>query len=147
MIVIAIPEEIKLLKLTDWDSSKQLILTGVGGTNIIKSLMNVDRETPILNIGYAGSSVIPVGKRVSIRRVQLYHPNVEFEEQTWDLGGEVDCFTSGDFVTMTKIKEPCVFDMELAYILALGFKNVRAEKIVSDVLNIEEFFKTKQEEE
>lgn len=38
-------------------------------------------------------------------------------------------------------KENNVFDMELAFIMAMGFKNVKSEKIVSDNLNLKEFEK------
>ena len=136
MIVVAMQEERKLAKSND-----AILVTGVGGINIIKSLQNISRDTPIHNVGYAGSNSIPKGTRVRIGRVQLYHPNVEYAEPWFGLDGDVPCYTSSDFVLSTEIKEPCVFDMELAYILALGFTNVTAEKIISDNLNEEEFEK------
>ena len=46
------------------------------------------------------------------------------------------CYTSNDFVTSTTIKEDCVFDMELAYIAAMGFQHLHALKIVSDNLSL-----------
>lgn len=52
---------------------------------------------------------------------------------------DIKCYTSNDFVLNTDIKEPCVFDMELAYIMALGFKRVKSIKIVSDNLSIKEY--------
>ena len=50
-------------------------------------------------------------------------------------------FVLNDFVLETKIKKPVVFDMELAYILALGFKNVESIKIVSDNLSLKQYEK------
>ena len=116
-----------------------IIKTGVGALNIIQKLQNASRQMKILNFGYAGSNSIPVGTEVKIGTCQLYHPNVEYDEPIYQLTGDVPCYTSNDFVLKTDIKTPCVFDMELAYILALGFKNVESIKIVSDNLSLEEY--------
>lgn len=135
MIVVAMEQE---KNIADLSKDNRIIVTGVG-INVIKALMPLNRDTPIHNIGYAGSNCIPIGTKVNIGMVRMYHPNVTFEEPTYNLGGDIPCYTSSDFVTKTDIKEPCVFDMELAYILAMGFTNVTAEKIVSDNLSVKEF--------
>lgn len=136
MTVIATDDELKLVQ-----DKLNIIKTGVGGLNVIKSLKDLSRNTKILNIGYVGSNNIPIGTRVKIGQCRLYHPNVEYKEPTYKLNGNVTCYTSNDFVLSTDIKEPCVFDMELAYILALGFKNVESIKIVSDNLSLKEYEK------
>lgn len=118
------------------------IVTGEGAINVMRSLADVRRDTPILSVGYAGSNSIPVGTRVRVGRVRLYHPNATYEEPEFELDGDVTCYTSSDFVTETDIGEPCVFDMELAYILAMGFTDVVAEKVVSDNLSIRQYHKT-----
>lgn len=133
LVVVATENEKKLI------CAPNIIVTGVGALNVISALKDVDRLTPIYNFGYAGSNVLPVKTRVNVGSVRLYHPNVEYDEPCYDLDGDVPCFTSNDFVTKTDIKEPCVFDMELAFILALGFKNVVSVKIVSDNLCLEEY--------
>ena len=133
-VVIAMPEEIELV-----DDKSNYIITGIGALNIFKALKDVDRNEPLFNVGYAGSNCIPVGTRVKVGKVKAYHPNIDFKEPEYDLGGDTPCFTSSDFVLSTEKKEPCVFDMELAYIMAMGFKNVKAEKIVSDCLDIKQF--------
>ena len=115
------------------------LVTGVGALNVIRNLAPIDRNTPILNVGYAGSNSIPVGTRVRVGKVSSYHPNVKFDEPTYKLDGEIPCYTSSDFVTQTDIDEPCVFDMELAYILAMGFTDVVSEKVVSDNLSMGEY--------
>lgn len=135
MIVVAMKQE---RKLVDFSKDNKFIITGVG-INVIKALMPLDRDTPIHNIGYAGSNCLPIGTKVNIGMVQMYHPNVDYKETIYNLSGDIPCYTSSDFVTKTDIKEPCVFDMELAYILAMGFTNVTAEKIVSDNLSVKEF--------
>lgn len=138
MIVVAMPEEVKLAK----PDGNGVLVTGVGALNVIKSMKNIDRRTPIVNVGYAGSNTIKKGTWVKVGKVKTFHPNVAFDEPTFMLNGDTPCYTAGDFVTCAQIKEPCVFDMELAYILALGFTNVTSYKLVSDCLNTKEFEET-----
>ena len=45
------------------------------------------------------------------------------------------CYTNCDFVLASDYKD-CVFDMELAFIAALGFKNLHSFKYVSDNLSL-----------
>lgn len=135
-IVIASEYERKLI---NDDAQGDVIVTGVGALNVINAMKNIDRREQIYNIGYAGSNVLPIGSKAPIKRVKAYHPNCTFDEPEYCLNGEVTCYTAGDFVTETDIKEPCVFDMELAVILAMGFENVTADKVVSDNLSVKEF--------
>ena len=137
MIVIACKNELELTK----GHNDTIIITGVGPLNIIESLKNLDKDTPILNIGYAGSNKLPVGTVVEVGESRLYHPNADFNSPEYKLSGDIKCYTSNDFVLHTDIEEPVVFDMELAYILALGFTNVKSIKIVSDNLDIKEYEK------
>lgn len=134
LIVVATPEEVGLVK-----DRSNILITGVGGLNVIRALQDVPRSTPLFNIGYAGSNFLKVGTEVSIGSVRLYHPNVDYKEPEFELFGNMLCYTSNDFVLETDIKEPCVFDMELAYILAMGFKFVTARKVVSDNLNLHQY--------
>ena len=48
------------------------------------------------------------------------------------------CFSNCDFVLASDYKD-CVFDMELAFIVGMGFTDVRALKIVSDNLSLHEY--------
>lgn len=137
MIVVATEEEKKLIE--EKHSRDNIVVTGVGGLNVIRKLQYYNRETPILNYGYAGSNSLPIGTVVNVGGCRLYHPNVEYREPIYTLSGDVPCYTSNDFVLRTDIKEPVVFDMELAYILALGFQNVESIKIVSDNLSLEQY--------
>ena len=137
MIVVATYEEKK--RALEEYGVDDIVVTGVGGLNVIRKLQYYNRETPILNFGYAGSNSLPVGTKVSVGGVRLYHPNVEYREPIFALGGDIPCYTSNDFVLQTDIKEPALFDMELAYILALGFHNVKSIKIVSDNLSLKQY--------
>lgn len=135
-IVVAKEDE---LSLCGDVGQHETIVTGVGALNVIQALMDVDRDEPLFNIGYAGSNNMDIGTRVRVGRVGLHHPNVEFESPEFILDGNTPCYTSNDFVLKSDDSEPCVFDMELAYILAMGFKNVISEKIVSDNLSLKDY--------
>ena len=140
MIVVATEAEYKKFK----SESDDTIMTGVGYGNVYKALADLPRDTPILNIGYAGSNNIPIGTVCHIGECRNYHPNVEFNETTYHLPGDCVCYTSNDFVLHTDIKESVVFDMELYAILSMGFTNVKAIKIVSDNLSLKEYEKVEQ---
>lgn len=140
MIVVATEAEFKKFG----SDSEETIITGVGYGNVYKALANVPRDTPIVNIGYAGSNKLPIGTICNIGECRNYHPNVEFNEVIYQLSGNCTCYTSNDFVLQTDIEEPAVFDMELYAILSMGFTNVRAVKVVSDNLSLKEYEKVEQ---
>lgn len=140
MIVVATDEEYKLAKKRF--PHKKIVQTGVGALNVIRTLKKYPKWIPIINFGYAGSNNIPIGTEVSVGFSKHYHPNVEYLEPAYvinDKESQIWCYTSNDFVLETKEIDPCVFDMELAYIMALGFKNVKSIKIVSDNLSLKDY--------
>lgn len=145
LVVIAEKEELKLVEELGYENNP-ILITGVGGVNVINALKDIPRDTEILNIGYAGSSSFEVGTRLQIVSVGTNHERAQFKEATKpllvDVFKEYDdtayCYTSTDFVTETNKTEPCVFDMELAFISAL-FNNVRSIKVVSDKLSLEQY--------
>ena len=137
MIVVATDTEYELAK--ERFENQKIIKTGIGALNIAKTLKNYPKHIKITNFGYAGSNNIPKDTEVKVGTCKLYHPNVEYAEPEYNLNGDTPCYTSVDFVTSTKIKEPAVFDMELAFILGLGFTNVESIKIISDNLSLEEY--------
>ena len=130
-------------------SDVPVIYTGVGAINIIQSLQAIDREAELINIGYAGSANFDLGTWVEVIEVRLNHPNVTYPEPKLmlideTLGVELPldhetrravCYTNTDFVLASDYKD-CVFDMELAFIAALGFKNLHSLKYVSDNLSL-----------
>lgn len=137
LVVVATDQE---YKQACENTKFKVVKTGVASGNVIQVLKDVNKNTKIINVGFAGSNCLPVGTIAKIKNSFLYHPNVSFEEKTYQLGGEVDCYTSHDFVLSTNIKEPVVFDMELNTICALGFE-VESYKIVSDNLNLNQYEK------
>ena len=126
-------------------SKEEIIFTGVGAINIIRTLQNLDRSAELYNIGYAGSANFDLGTWVEVTEVRLNHPNVTYPEPELRptpipslKGREIKraiCYTNTDFVLASDYKD-CVFDMELAFIAALGFKNLHAIKYVSDNLSL-----------
>ena len=133
-------------------SDATLIYTGVGAINIIRSLQDLDREAELYNIGYAGSANFDLGTWVEVTEARLNHPNVTYKEpelivESLKLKVERSslvesgkyrsaiCYTNTDFVLASDYKD-CVFDMELAFIAALGFKHLHSLKYVSDNLSL-----------
>ncbi len=129
----------------------QLIYTGVGAINIIRSLAGLDRDAEVYNIGYAGSANFEIGTWVEVTEVRLNHPNVTYPEPELQLSLIKNqkssitnhqspiirsvCYTNTDFVLASDYKD-CVFDMELAFIASLGFKQLHSLKYVSDNLSL-----------
>ena len=58
----------------------EILFTGVGAINIIRSLQHLDREAELYNIGYAGSANFDLGSWVEVTEVRLNHPNVTYAE-------------------------------------------------------------------
>ena len=122
----------------------QLIYTGVGAINIIRSLAGLDRDAEVYNIGYVGSANFEIGTWVDVTEVRLNHPNVTYPEPELQLSPITNhqspiiksvCYTNTDFVLASDYKD-CVFDMELAFIASLGFKQLHSLKYVSDNLSL-----------
>lgn len=137
IIIVATEQEYKLAKQRF--IGYKIIHTGIGAINVIQALSQMDKNTPILNFGYVGSNVLPIGTEVKIGAVKLHHPNVSYDEAEFNLSGDTLCYSSCDFVLNTDVSTACVFDMELAFILAMGFTDVESIKIVSDNLSLEEY--------
>ena len=122
----------------------EILFTGVGAINIIRSLQHLDRDAELYNIGYAGSANFDLGSWVEVTEVRLNHPNVTYAEPELKLSAisnphsvvkQAVCYSNCDFVLASDYKD-CVFDMELAFIAALGFKHLHALKYVSDNLSL-----------
>lgn len=136
----------------DW-SDATLVYTGVGAINIIRSLQELDREAEVYNIGYAGSANFNLNSWIEVTEARLNHPNVKYAEpelplETLSLSGtkkpvRAVCYTNTDFVLASDYRE-CVFDMELAFIAALGFKHLHSLKYVSDNLSLHAYHELTQ---
>lgn len=147
IVAIASTNEKKLVKELGY-GNLPIVVTGIGGVNVIRALKNISKDEEIINIGYAGSNHLPIGEKVVVGRAALLHELFQYEEEickTVDFtNSKTICYTSTDFVVKTNIEEPCVFDMELAYICAM-FDKVKAIKVVSDNLDLHTYNKCVEE--
>lgn len=132
-----------------------ILITGVGALNVMKTLRNVPLDTELINIGYCGSSNFEIGTVVEVTEARLNRMLAQYDEPVLPLNPLDDlffqalnpkkavCYSSTDFVTASDFCD-CVFDMELAFILGLGFTHVSAIKIVSDNLSIHQYHELTQ---
>lgn len=155
LVVIAEKEELKLVEKLGFHIGYPILITGVGPLNVIEALKDVPKDTRIINIGYAGSKDLKPGDFYLVDQVSLNHPNVCFPEHGYkcnvpyvfkDKFEVRSCLTGCDFVLESKLGN-CLFDMELAYIMALGFDYVTSLKYVSDNLDLQEYRKKANSEE
>ena len=147
------------------DGSKRLLVTLIGkqftAMNLTKYLCNNVKPDLIINVGYAGSTDIEIGKWVNISRVYNYEWEIPGEEkyvmllggsQKLELIGDscvndnievVECYTSESFVTETDIEEHVAFDMELHSISLICDLNdipLLSLKKISDNLSLNDYY-------
>ena len=143
------------------EKNQRLLITGLGkqltAISLTEYLCNNDEPDLIVNVGYAGSTDIPVGKWVNISRAYNYEWSIPGEEkyimrhggsQTLELLGnneveKVECYSSESFVTETDIKEHVAFDMELHSIsLICDLKSIplMSLKKISDNLSLDKYY-------
>lgn len=141
VIVIASPSELPLvrgvLEQRGIDTNVRIIITGVGGINVYRALHELPKDTNVLNIGYCGSPDLPINAQLEIGKCDLSH-KVDYSEPVFilDESNPNVCHTLTDFGTSGEAG--CVYDMELAFICAMGF-NVQAIKVVSDNMDLDEY--------
>ena len=141
-LVVATKDELNLPWARSF-SELETIVTGVGGTNVIRALKGLPQDSQIYNVGYCGSQMYPVGTVLWVNHCRLWHPNVTFQERTFELAESssgITCYTAGDFILNGEELPPdSVVDMELAYIAAFNFARVASVKYVSDNLNLKQY--------
>ncbi|MBQ7209832.1 MAG: hypothetical protein IJS05_02910 [Paludibacteraceae bacterium] len=148
--LLIIAEESEREMATRLFPAASVLVTGVGAINIYRSLNDIPRDTQLINVGYAGSANFEIGTWVRVTESFLHHPNVKYPEPEQHLPTniiqpatdikfiEAPCYSAVDFVVQSPYND-CVFDMELAFICAMGFKNVHSYKYVSDNLSLHEY--------
>lgn len=165
-----IAEKLKLQRINEELYKKdniQLLITGIGKQKTAISLATYlcKNEKPelIINVGYAGSTNITIGKWVSITKSYNYEWEIPGEEKysMKDFGNQelqlsdcnelqkVDCYSAESFVTSTNLKESIAFDMELhsVAILCDMYKiPLMSLKKISDNLSIDDYYDNLREE-
>lgn len=150
------------------DSNITLLITGIGkqltAINLTQFLCRNEKPDLIINIGYAGSTDIQVGKWVNISRVYNYEWEIPGEEKYVMLAGgsqklelldnrkieKVECYSSESFVTETDIEEHVAFDMELHSISLLCEMYeipLIALKKISDNLSLNKYYENIEKKE
>lgn len=143
------------------EENKRFLITGIGkqltAINLTKYLCENSKPDLIINVGYAGSTDIPIGKWVNISRVYNYDWDIPGEEKyVMHIGGSqqlasinnsdierVECYSSENFVTETEIKEHVAFDMELhsiALICDMNNISLLSIKKISDNLSLGDYY-------
>ncbi len=138
-----------------------LLITGIGKQKtaiaLTQYLCNNLKPDLIINIGYAGSTDIEIGKWVNINNVYNYEWNIPGEERFSMSDFEnkklillknknliiAPCYSAEAFVTKTDINESVVFDMELhsiAIICDINNIDLFALKKISDNLSLENYY-------
>lgn len=150
------------------NENKRLLITGVGkqltAINLTQYLSNNSKPDLIINIGFAGSTDIPIGKWVNISRVYNYEWEIPGEEKYVMLAGgsqklevlensnieQVECYSSESFVTETELEEHVAFDMELhsiSLICDLYEIPLLSLKKISDNLSLGDYYENLNKED
>lgn len=145
-----------------------LLISGIGkqrtAISLTRYLCENEKPNKIINIGYAGSTDIEIGKWVNITRSYNYEWEIPGEEKysMLDYGNQkleilknneiekVECYSAECFVTDTDIEEHIAFDMELHSIAILCDEYeipLYSLKKISDNLNIENYYENLKKEE
>lgn len=120
----------------------KIVITGPGLCNVIQTpRIKVNPGDKLINVGYAGSNVYPIGSVVSPSLVKRFMPSATIEEKALTLTPcyqQALCYTADDFIENTAIKEVPIIDMELYYLASI-YPQIESLKIVSDNLNLTEY--------
>ena len=130
----------------------QIVTTGVGGASVVSALQGIPRDCRIINVGFCASSAFAIGDAVGVSACEYYMPKSGIKPVCHGIHAVgiyglplvntgALCCTVGDFLTEKPADDAplTVYDMELAFIRALGFHEVCAIKIVSDNFNFEQY--------
>lgn len=178
LIICAMPKEAKFIaEKLNLNQEKEnlyrkenitLLISGVGKQRtaicLTKYLCENKKPSKIINIGYAGSTDIQVGKWVNITRAYNYEWEIPGEEKyvMLDFGSQkletienkdvekVECYSAECFVVDTDIEEHVAFDMELhsiAFICDEYEIPLYSLKKISDNLNLEHYRENVKQED
>ena len=159
---IQIAEKLGLEKISNEIYRKEntsLLITGIGkqrtAISLTKYICENGKPDKIINIGYAGSTILEIGKWYCVSYSMNYEWEIPGEEKydMLDYGfkkldkvdklEEKPCYSAECFVTDTDLEEECLFDMELHSISNLCDKYdipLVSIKKVSDNLSFDGYY-------
>lgn len=154
-LLIAEDQELKLLPELGINPDEwKVVITGVGAINIMQATRTIPKDALVVNIGYAGSSNFEIGEWIDVTEARLNHPMVTYPEPVLNLSVRASelnlkpevtnkirqavCYSGTDFVTASEFRD-CAFDMEVAFIAAMGFTRLCSLKYVSDNLDLHDY--------
>ena len=159
---IQIAEKLGLEKISNEIYRKEntsLLITGIGkqrtAISLTKYICENGKPDKIINIGYAGSTILVIGKWYCVSYSMNYEWEIPGEEKydMLDYGfkkldkvdklEEKPCYSAECFVTDTDLEEECLFDMELHSISILCDKYdipLVSIKKVSDNLSFDGYY-------
>ena len=119
----------------------QIKVMGEGFYQVLNNLKSISKKQPLINFGLVGSDHYKIGEVLEVGTSKLLHVNYPLKDKTFKLSNSgVVCYTSNSFVTSNETKDKkAIFDMELYYILALGYNVVKSIKLVSDNLSHKQY--------
>lgn len=138
-----------------------LLISGIGkqrtAISLTKYICENDKPDMVINVGYAGSTDIQIGKWVNITKSYNYEWEIPGEEKFsfLDYGNKelelienkdiqkVECYSAESFVTKTDLKGHIAFDMELHSVVVIcDMYNipVMSLKKISDNLSLDDYY-------
>jgi nucleoside phosphorylase len=141
--------------------SISLLVSGIGkqrtAISLTKYLLKNEKPDIVINVGYAGSTDIAIGKWVNIIKSYNYEWEIPGEEKYsfLDFGNKelikldskqidkVECYSSESFVTHTDLEGHIAFDMELHSVVVIcDMYNipVLSLKKISDNLSLKDYY-------
>lgn len=160
--LIAKKLELKQVENNIWRKDNiSLLISGIGkqrtAIQLTKYLCQNKKPDEIINIGYAGSTDIPVGKWVNISKVYNYNWKIPGEEiySFSDYGNQelrtiddtsidrIECYSAESFITETNLTGHIAFDMELHSIAVVADMlkiPVTSIKKISDNLSLDDYY-------
>lgn len=124
-------------------SNSKILITGAGLANVIQTpRLCIRPEDKVINVGYAGSNLYPVGEVRTVNACKRLTPSHTIDELELSLKPLRDltsagCYTADNFIEDLNMDIPLV-DMELYYLTSV-YPNIQSIKIISDNLNFKEY--------
>lgn len=139
--LVVVANSVEKKKASRLFKNHQIKVVGEGFYQVLTNLKSISKKQPIINFGFVGSDGFKIGEIVEVGSSKLYNTNYPIKYKTFKLSNSgVVCYTGNNFVLKNDTKDKkCIFDMELYYMLALGYNVVKSIKVISDNLDHKQY--------